>query len=292
MRYIRQLNAIQDGDCEAAIVGGVNAMITPTLHIAFTQAGMLCEDGRCKTFDKAANGYVRGEGVGAILIKPLSKALADGDHIYAVIKGSAVNHGGHVSSLTVPNPVAQTALIIEACERGQIGVDTLSYVETHGTGTSLGDPIEVNGLKKAFKELGIKQGKEKVGLAYCGLGTVKTNIGHLEAAAGIAGVIKVLLAMRHGKLPGLVNFKELNPYVELKDSPFYLVEKTQAWKHLLDENGKEIPYRAGISSFGFGGANAHVVIEEGPERPELEALLNQPTLLRSLQKRILHSKSA
>ncbi len=252
--------AIQNGDCEIAIAGGVSALLAPTTYLAFSKAGMLSEDGRCKTFDKSADGYVRGEGVGAILLKPLSKALADGDNIYGVIKGTAVNHGGHVSSLTVPNPNAQAELIVTACERGNISVDSISYIETHGTGTSLGDPIEVNGLKKAFQELAQKQHKDKLSNYYCGLGTVKTNIGHLEAAAGIAGVIKVLLALRYKKLPGNVNFKELNPYIEIKDSPFYILEQTKDW---LVGNGK--PRIAGISSFGFGGANAHVVIAESPQ---------------------------
>ncbi len=273
------MKAIRDGDCDIAIAGGVNALLTPTLYLSFTKAGMLSEDGRCKTFDKSANGYVRGEGAGAIILKPLSKALRDDDTIYGVIKGSAVNHGGHVSSLTVPNPNAQADVIITACEHAHIDVETISYIEAHGTGTSLGDPIEVNGLKKAFEELRTKEANPKQTTAYCGLGTVKTNIGHLEAAAGIAGVIKVLLAMQHKKLPGLVNFKELNPYIEIKDSPFYLVEKTQGWERLKDNEGREIPYRAGVSSFGFGGANAHVVIEEAPERANRENRLKPSYLL-------------
>ncbi len=144
------VESILNKNCELAIVGGVNAILSPMLHIAFSKAEMLSKDGRCKTFDKSANGYVRGEGVGAILIKPLQKALQDGDTIYGVIKATAVNHGGHVSSLTVPNPNAQAELIVSAMERSHIAPDTISFIETHGTGTSLGDPIEVNGLKKAF----------------------------------------------------------------------------------------------------------------------------------------------
>lgn len=259
------LKAIQNGDCELALAGGVNALLSPRTYVQFTQAGMLCADGRCKTFDKAANGYVRGEGVGAVLLKLLDKAIADGDTIYGVIKGSAVNHGGRVSSLTVPNPNAQAEVIMTACERAHLDVDTISYIETHGTGTSLGDPIEVNGLKKAFQMLSDKQDKTTLPTAYCGLGTVKTNIGHLEGAAGIAGIIKVLLAMHYEKLPGIVHFKELNPYIEIKNSPFYILENTRDWVRLKDSSGSEIPYRAGISSFGFGGANAHIVIEEAPK---------------------------
>ena len=256
------VKAIDNGDCEVALVGGVNALLTPALTSAFTKAGMLSEDGRCKTFDARANGYVRGEGVGVILLKPLKKALLDKDHVYGIIKGSAVNHGGQVSSLTVPNPNAQADVIITACERGHVDVNT-DDIEAHGTGTSLGDPIEINGLKKAFHALSEKQGKTSYPINYCGISTVKTNIGHLEAAAGIAGVIKVLLAMQHGKIPGNVHFKELNPHINIANSPFYIVEKTCEWKRLKDQEGQEIPRRAGISSFGFGGANAHLVIEEG-----------------------------
>ena len=160
---------------------------------------MLSKDGHCKTFDKSANGYVRSEGVGVVLLKSLHKALADGDTIYGVIKGTAVNHGGRVSALTVPNPNAQADVIMKAIERSEIDVASISYIETHGTGTSLGDPIEINGLKKAFQTLSKRQGETPLPTHYCGLGAVKTNIGHLEAAAGIASLIKMLLAFQHPK---------------------------------------------------------------------------------------------
>jgi polyketide synthase PksL len=256
------IKAIQANDCSVAIVGGVNVLITPTLHIAGSKNGILSADGRCKTFDKSANGFVRGEGVGAILLKPLQQALSERDRIYGIIKGSAVNHGGYTRGLSVPNPNAQTEVIITAIERSGIDVKTISYIETHGTGTKLGDPIEVDGLKKAFESL---QGRQQACVHnYCGLGSVKTNIGHLEPAAGIAGVIKVLLSMRYEQLPGNLYFKELNPYIDLTNSPFYIVDKNQEWKRLSDINGSSIPRRAGISSFGFGGTNAHVIIEEAP----------------------------
>ncbi|MFC1668616.1 beta-ketoacyl synthase N-terminal-like domain-containing protein, partial [Chlamydiota bacterium] len=258
----RAIEAIQNGDCDKAIVGGVSAIITPRLHISFGKAGMLCEDGRCKTFDKRANGYVRGEGVGAIFLKPLSQAIQDGDHIYAVIKGSAENHGGHANSLTAPNPNAQAEVIVKAYERAKIDPSTVGYIEAHGTGTELGDPVEINGLKKAFNELYNKWGKTLPKSAHCGLGSVKTNIGHLETAAGIAGIIKVLLMMKHKKIPGVVHFKELNPYIDLRRSPFYIASETKDWEAIRDEKGNELPRRAGVSSFGFGGANAHVVLEE------------------------------
>ena len=153
------VKAIHNGDCDMAIAGGVNVLLTPTLFIEYNKAGMLSEDGRCKTFDKTANGYVRGEGVGAILLKPLNKAIADGDTIYGVIKGTATNHGGRVNSLTVPNPNAQADVITQAIERAHVPADTISYIEAHGTGTALGDPIEVNGLKKAFSGLQVTRVK-------------------------------------------------------------------------------------------------------------------------------------
>ena len=235
------VRALQQGDCQLAIVGGVNALLSPTFFTSFSHAGMLSEDGRCKTFDKSANGYVRGEGVGVVILKPLTKALSDKNRIYGIIKGVSVNHGGHVNTLTTPNPNAQAELIVEAC--GELNPETISYIEAHGTGTRLGDPIEVNGLKKAFQTLATQQNstlKEHT----CGIGSVKTNIGHLEPAAGIAGVIKVLLSMKHTMLPGNVHFNELNPYIELEKSPFYIVNKTQDWKQLLDKQGNLIPRRA------------------------------------------------
>ncbi|WP_238651999.1 SDR family NAD(P)-dependent oxidoreductase [Paenibacillus piscarius] len=253
----RAVESILSGDCEQAIAGGVNVMAAPTLHISFSRAGMLSPDGRCRTFDQRANGYVRGEGTGAVLLKRLSQAEADGDYIYAVIKGSAVNHGGKVSSLTVPNPKAQAEVLVEAYEKAGISPDTISYIEAHGTGTSLGDPVEINALKKAFAELYRRHGLPVTRENYCGIGAVKTNIGHLEAAAGIAGILKVVLAMKHKSLPGNVHFQQLNPYIELEHSPFYIVDRTQAWTPL-----DGAPRRAGVSSFGFGGVNAHVVLEE------------------------------
>ncbi|MCP4130963.1 MAG: AMP-binding protein [bacterium] len=258
----RAVKSIQEGESEMAIAGGVNALITPKLFIAFSKAGMLAPDGKCKTFDSSANGYVRGEGSGAVFIKPLSRAIEDGNRIYAVIKSTSVNHGGYANSLTAPNPNRQAELLVTAFSNGGISPDTVTYIETHGTGTSLGDPVEINGLKKAFSELYKKFGKKQIKKNYCGLSSVKTNIGHLETAAGIAGVIKVLLSMKNKKLPATVHFKELNPYIKLDDTPFYIVDKTTPWNNLQDENGNDIPRRAGVSSFGFGGSNSHIVLEE------------------------------
>ncbi len=255
------VRAIQQGDCELAIAGGVNALITPTAFISARKAGMLSEDGLCKTFDEQANGYVRSEGVGALLLKKLSRALADDDSIYGVIKGTAINHGGHVSSLTAPNPNAQADVIMSACRRAHVPINTIQFIETHGTGTPLGDPIEINGLKKAFQQLALEQDLPSMPKQYCGLGAVKTNIGHLESAAGIAGVIKLLLALKHESMPANIHLNQLNPYIQLEDSPFYVVNQSTSWPKIAGGT----PRRAGISSFGFGGANAHVILEESPK---------------------------
>ncbi|MBF0443826.1 MAG: hypothetical protein HQK54_18100, partial [Oligoflexales bacterium] len=258
----RAIQSIRNGDCDAAIVGGVNVIASPLLFISFSKLGLLSKDGRCKSFDKDADGYARSEGVGTILIKPYSRALADGDRIYALIRGSAENHGGRVSSLTVPNPIAQAKLIEKAWERSGVDPTTATYIEASGTGTLLGDSIEINGLKKAFKELYRKRGKEFTSRKCCGIGTVKSNIGHLETAGGMAAIIKVIQAMRFQEIPGNLHLKELNPEIDLDDTPFYIVDRTQQWEALKDADNRKVPRRAGISAFGFGGSNAHVVIEE------------------------------
>jgi acyl transferase domain-containing protein/tryptophanase/acyl carrier protein len=258
----RAIESIHTGSCDMAIVGGVQLMLTPAAYISFGMAGMLSGDGKCKTFDKSANGYVRGEGSGAIFLKPLDKAEADRDHIYAVIKATTENHGGKVTMLTAPNPVAQTDLLIEAYEKARIDPSTVGYIECHGTGTSLGDPIEIQALNKTFAELYKKHNKVPAETPHCGLTSVKTNIGHLETAAGIAGVLKVLLSLKHKKIPATLHFKELNPYINLKGSPLYIVDKTRPWEPVKDDQGNFFPRRAGVSSFGFGGANAHIVLEE------------------------------
>ena len=257
----RAVKAIQRNECEMVIAGGINLILSPTLHICFSKAGMLSSDGKCKTFDDSADGYVRGEGSAAILLKPLSRAIEDNDHIYAVIKGSAENHGGNANTLTSPNPNAQAEVITAAFDKAKIDPSTITFIEVHGSGTRLGDPIEINGLKKAFREL---YGKNNipVKMNHCGLGTVKTNIGHLEPAAGIAAVIKVILSMKHKKVPGNIHFRNINPNINTEGSPFYIVDQNVSWYNLKDENGISIPLRAGISSFGFGGSNAHVILED------------------------------
>ncbi|NVD98021.1 non-ribosomal peptide synthetase [Massilia sp. BJB1822] len=257
----RGVLAIQSGESGMAVVGGVNTIVTPEAHISFSKAGMLCKDGRCKTFSDQANGYVRAEGAGMLVLKKLSAAERDGDHIYAVVRGTAENHGGRANSLTAPNSRAQADLLKAAYRQAGVDPRTVSYIEAHGTGTALGDPVEVAALKSAFKELYAASGSGEA-LAHCGLGSVKSNIGHLELAAGVAGVIKVLLQMKHKTLAKSLHCETLNPYIDLGGSPFYVVQQAAPWKTLQDAAGRDLPRRAGVSSFGFGGVNAHVVLEE------------------------------
>jgi polyketide synthase PksN len=283
----RAVRAMQSGDCDMAVAGGINTIITPWAHISFSKAGMLSPDGRCRTFSQDANGYVRGEGMAMLLLKKLSAAERDGDHIHALIRGSAENHGGRANSLTAPNPKAQAELIKAAYAEAGIDPRTVTYIETHGTGTPLGDPVEINGLKSAFADLCAtpSEGEAPVGIkgAYCGLGSVKTNIGHLELAAGVAGVVKVLLQFKHRTLVKSLHCEQINPYIKLQDSPFYIVRQTQEWSALRDGSGRELPRRAGVSSFGFGGVNAHVILEEyrppHVQPPLLERLPLEPALI-------------
>ncbi|MGP3972349.1 type I polyketide synthase, partial [Streptomyces sp. 6N223] len=253
---------LRAGTCDTAIVGGVNTLLSARSFLVNHKAGMQAGDGRCKTFDERADGYVRSEGYGAVMLKPLADAERDGDRIHGVIRGTAVNHDGQAESLRAPNPAAQKSLITAAYAAAGVEPRTVGYVETHGTGTALGDPIEVQALVDAFHEL-----DPDLPAASCGLGSAKTSIGHLEAAAGIAGLIKLLLCMRHRRLPGLLHFTRLNPFIELDRTPFRVVAEAEPWERRRDESGNELPLRAGLSSFGFGGANAHAIVEEYPQRP-------------------------
>ncbi|MFJ2811696.1 SDR family NAD(P)-dependent oxidoreductase [Kitasatospora sp. NPDC087271] len=250
----RAIEAIRSGTCDLAVAGGVNVLLSTDTFVSAHRAGMLSPDGLCKTFDAGANGYVRGEGVGVVVLKSLAAAERDGDAILGVIRGSAYNHGGRANSLTAPNADAQAELVTAAV--GDLDPDTIGYIETHGTGTALGDPVEVRALRTAFRRLGRSDD------GACGLGSVKTNIGHLESAAGIAGLLKVLLALKHGVLPATQHLQEVNPYIELAGGPFHIVRENEAWPRPRSGAGGPAPRRAGVSSFGFGGVNAHVVVEE------------------------------
>ncbi|MCQ4167726.1 KR domain-containing protein, partial [Tahibacter sp. P2K] len=269
----RAVHNLQSGQCELALAGGVNAMVTPWVHISFSKAGMLCEDGRCKTFSAAANGYVRGEGIGLFVLKPLAAAERDGDNILGLVRASGVNHGGRASSLTAPNTKAQAELIRSVYSRAGLDPRSIGYLEAHGTGTPLGDPVEVNALKAAFADL-YAAVPGAAAAPTCALGSVKTNIGHLEFAAGAASVLKVLLQLRHRTLAPSLHCATVNPYIDFSGSPFRLVPAAEPWTALTDADGRELPRRAGISSFGFGGANAHVVIEE--YRPPARTAANAP----------------
>ncbi len=244
--------SLWNGESNLALAGGVNLILSPAITINFTKAGVMAPDGRCKTFDARANGYVRSEGAGVVVLKPLSRALADADPIYAVVRGGAVNQDGRSNGLMAPNPLAQEAVLREAYRRAGVSPGDVQYVEAHGTGTLLGDPIEVKALGAV---LGIARPLDKP----CAVGSVKTNIGHLEAAAGIAGLIKVALALKHREIPPNLHFREPNPYIPFDRLPLRVQTKLGPWPV---ESG---PALAGVSSFGFGGTNAHVVLEEAPQ---------------------------
>jgi len=244
-------SSLRNGESSLALAGGVNLILSPAIAIGFTKAGAMAPDGRCKAFDARANGYVRSEGAGVVVLKGLSKALADGDPIYAVIRGSAVNQDGRSNGLMAPNSLAQEAVLREAYRQAAVSPGKVQYVEAHGTGTLLGDPIEA-------KALGAVLGVERPPGRRCALGSAKTNLGHLEAAAGIAGLIKVALALRHREIPPSLYFEKPNPHIPFDELPLRIQTTLSPWPA---ESG---PALAGVSSFGFGGTNAHVVLEEAP----------------------------
>ncbi|BBO59205.1 SDR family NAD(P)-dependent oxidoreductase [Mycoavidus sp. B2-EB] len=270
----RALELLRSGQCEQAVAGGVNTLLSREVHESYIQAGMLSKSGRCKTFSAQADGYVRGEGMGMVFLKPLSAAERDGDHIYGLIKGSATNHGGRAHSLTAPNPRAQADLVKMALQQAKVEPETIGYIEAHGTGTPLGDPIEIQGLKSAFAELAPDSPA-----GYCGLGTVKSNIGHLEQASGVVGLIKVLLQLQHQILVKSLHCDEVNPLLALEHSPFYVVQQTQRWEALRDRQGRPLPRRAGVSSFGAGGSNAHVIVEEYVKGQKAPTIFTGPVLV-------------
>jgi amino acid adenylation domain-containing protein len=256
------VRALRAGDCSLAVAGGINVILDPIPHISLSKIGMLAADGRCKTFDSRADGYARGEGVGVVLLKPLADALRDGDPIHAVIRGSAVNHGGRANALTAPNPRAQAQVVRDAIRAAGIDCGRVGYIEAHGTGTALGDPIEVEALKEAFRDLRSAAGQPPATPGSVALSSVKTNIGHLEAAAGIAGLLKAVHCLKHGVLPAALHLETVNANVQLDDSPFYIVREACTWPNPHDPRGGVLPRAAGVSSFGFGGTNAHVVLEQ------------------------------
>ncbi|AUX33060.1 MULTISPECIES: SDR family NAD(P)-dependent oxidoreductase [Sorangium] len=244
--------SLASGESEVAIAGGAFIMTTLSYHASWAKAGMLARDGRCKAFDDSADGFVPGEAVAAIVLKPLARAVDDGDFIYGVIKASGVNQDGKTNGITAPSGLSQAALINDVYERASIAADSINYIEAHGTGTRLGDPIEVDALSSVFR----KQTSES---RYCGIGSVKTNVGHTIFAAGLVGVIKVLLALRHGKIPPSLNIARENTEIDFAQSPFYVARELSDW---APRGGS--PRRAAVSSFGISGTNAHLVVEEAP----------------------------
>ena len=263
--------SLRKRECNLALAGGVQLILSPVLTTALCRMGALSPDGRCKTFDAAANGYGRGEGCGVVVLKRLSDATKDRDCILAVIRGSAVNHGGSSSGLTVPNKIAQQKLIKQALSEAQVDPSDVSYVEAHGTGTSLGDPIEV----KALADI-LGQGRSPDSPLM--IGSVKTNIGHLEAAAGIAGLMKVILQMQHRKIVPHLHLKQPNPYINWDKLPVVVPTQQTPWESNYQEQ-----LLAGVSSFGISGTNAHVILEEAPALEEISATESKrPTHLLTL----------
>jgi acyl transferase domain-containing protein/surfactin synthase thioesterase subunit len=238
--------SLRSGESNLALAGGVNLLLSPELTIILSQAQMMSADGRCKTFDARANGYVRGEGCGIVVLKRLSDAVRDGDQILSVIKGSAINQDGRSNGLTAPNGLSQQALLQQAIANAELKPAQISYVEAHGTGTALGDPIEAEALGAVLVS-------DRDPNQPCAIGSVKTNIGHLEAAAGIAGLIKLTLMLQHRQLPPSLHFQTPNPYIRFEQLPLRVQQTLTAWP-------EEAEPVAGVSSFGFGGANAHVIL--------------------------------
>ncbi|MCB0196352.1 MAG: SDR family NAD(P)-dependent oxidoreductase, partial [Anaerolineae bacterium] len=250
--------SIKRGECRLAVAGGVNLSLHPAKWLSLSHMQIIGSEGQSKSLG-TGDGYVPGEGVGAVLLKPLEQAVADNDQIYAVIKGGSLNHGGKTSGFTVPNPNAQADLIRQTFEKTGVDPETLSYIEVASNGSTLGDPIEIAGLTKAF------QASTKMNSYRCPIGAVKSNIGHLEAASGISQLTKVVLQLKNQTLVPSINANPVNPHLNLERTPFYIQEKVDLWpRPEIEQDGErlEVPRRAAISSFGAGGANTHLVIEE------------------------------
>ncbi|QRK08317.1 AMP-binding protein [Archangium violaceum] len=243
--------SLRRGECSLALAGGVNLLLAPHLTVTFSQARMMASDGRCKTFDASADGYVRSEGAGVVVLKRLSDALRDGDTVLALVRGSAVNQDGRSNGLTAPNGPAQQEVIRQALADAGVDATRIGYVEAHGTGTPLGDPIELHSLRDVLMPGRSPEQR-------CWVGSVKTNVGHLEAAAGITGVLKVVLSLKHQEIPAHLHFEKLNPHISIEGVPLAIPAERQPWP-----SGRT-PRLAGVSSFGFGGTNAHVILEEAP----------------------------
>lgn len=257
--------SLKNKECDIAIAGGVNLILSPELMITFSKARMMAPDGRCKVFDADADGYVRGEGCGLIILKRKSDAINDGDKIEAVIRGSAVNQDGRSNGLTAPNGPSQVKVVREALKNSSVVPDAVSFIEAHGTGTPLGDLIEFEALNEVFPSNSDKIKRY--------LGSVKSNFGHLEAAAGIAGLIKTVLCLQNKQIPPNLNLKNINPHIDIDNSSFSIPTSLQQWP---ETDNTRI---AGVSSFGFGGTNAHIVIEQSNEQSGLSRKTSSDDLI-------------
>ncbi len=246
--------SIWNGESELGFVGGVNVHLMPELSIGFSKASMLAPDGRCKAFDARADGFVRSEGAAVVILKPLARALADRNRIYAVIRATAVNQDGRTDGITVPNPAAQEANIVSALRLAGISPDTVQYVEAHGTGTPVGDPLEATAIGKVY---GVAQRPGQ----HCVIGSIKTNLGHLESTSGIAGLLKAALCLKHRQIPANLHFELPNPQIPFDELRLRVPQKLEPWPEFFGQ-----PPRAGVNSFGFGGTNAHVILEAPPQQ--------------------------
>jgi acyl transferase domain-containing protein len=261
------VQSLRNGECDQALAGGVNLLISPESTISLSKSQMMASAGRCKTFDVHADGYVRGEGCGVIVLKRLSDAERDSDTIHATIRGSAVMQDGRTNGLTAPNGLAQQRVVSKALLDASVSQGQIGYVEAHGTGTALGDPIEIQALTAAI-------GEPRETGETCSIGSVKANIGHLESAAGIAGLIKTVLCLEKGHIPPQLHLTKLNPKISLDGTPFVISANGRPWPAATK------PRFAGVSSFGFGGTLAHVVLEQAPTtNPVVREVEQAPVLL-------------
>lgn len=265
------VQSLLNHECDVALAGGVSITVPEKTGYIYQEGGILSPDGHCRAFDAQAQGTVFGNGAGIVALKRLKDAVADGDHIHAVIKGSAINNDGSLKvSYTAPSVTGQAKVIAEALAISQVDPDTIGYIETHGTGTPLGDPVEIAGLTQVFREYTQRKG-------FCPIGSVKTNVGHLGVAAGIAGLIKAVLSIEHGIIPPSLHFNKPNPQIDFENSPFYVNAELAQWPHT------GTPRRAGVSSFGMGGTNAHLILEQAPDRQAAQVF--QPSYLLTLSAR-------
>lgn len=252
----RAVRSLRSGECDLALSGGVALNLTPYAAMALDGVGVLAGDGRCRPLDASANGYVKGEGVGFLVLKRLDRAIAENDHVHAVIRGTATNHGGRATSMTAPNMRAQADVVAAAVRDAHVDVATLGYVEMHGTGTYVGDPVEVRGLQMAVARLTEEQGSAPTVIR---IGSGKGNYGHLEPASGLAGLVKVIGSLQRATIFAMPELDTVNPHIDLAGSPLVIGDRTTEW-HASDGH----PRRCGVSSFGIGGSNAHVIVEEAP----------------------------